>query len=102
MEIKKMLSLISEEKSDEEESDTRAPYLLVAIKDDGNGVILEAHSDTIEFFRDGLDDDEFLEAYGRKVPTKMGVYEWRGKIDGQISFEGERDYWLTGDWLTVQ
>jgi hypothetical protein len=91
----------NEHESFEEFKDTRNPYLLVAIKDDGNAVILEAHSEGIEWLRDGLDDDEFFEAYCDDAPTELGVYEWQGKIDGSKSFEGENDYWLTGDWTLI-
>lgn len=85
----------------DEFKDIRSPYLLVAVKDDGNAVILEAHSEGIEWLRDGFEDDEFFDAYCRNAPNEIGVYEWRGKIDGSRSYEGEYDYWLTGEWTSV-
>lgn len=96
-----ILSNLLDNDSIESHKDERSPYLLVAVKDDGNVAILEAHSEVINWFLDDLNDDEFVEAYCDDVPTEIGVYEWRGKIDGSKSFEGESDYWLTGEWTAV-
>ena len=96
-----LLKASKETEIEKEYDDSRAPYLLIAVKDYGNGVILTAHSDGIEFLRDGFDDDEFLEIYCKSKPTEIGTYEWRGKIGSTRSFEGEIDYHLNGEWTTV-
>lgn len=88
--------------NNEDFKDTREPYLLVAVRDDGNGVILECHSDGIDWLRDSvIDDYDFFEAYCDNAPVEVGVYEWRGKINGSRSFEGEYDYQLDGGWTAL-
>jgi hypothetical protein len=96
-----MKLLIAEKSQEEEHTDKREPYLLIAVKDDGNGVILESHSEGIEWLRDGIDNEDFFEAYCNDAPTEIGVYEWRGKIGSTRSFEGEIDYHLNGEWTSV-
>lgn len=97
-----MMKLLMNNGAQEEFSDDkRLPYLLIAVKEDGNGVVLESHSAGIEWLRDGIDHEEFLESYFSNVPTEVGLYEWRGKIGSTRSFEGEIDYHLNGEWTTV-
>lgn len=93
---------VESDKAEEENyKDEREPYLLIAVREDGNGVILETHSEGLAWLRDGIDNEDFLEAYCDNVPVKLGLYEWRGKIEGSRSFENEYDYRLNGEWTTL-
>lgn len=91
----------SDKTAEEDYKDKREPYLLIAVREDGNGVILETHSEGIEWLRDGIDDEDFLAAYCDNVPVELGLYEWHGKIQGLRSFEGEYDHHLRGEWTTL-
>jgi hypothetical protein len=85
--------------------DDRQPWLLVAVRNDGNGVVLDYHNDCFEYFIDG-DYYNFMEYYWsdftERPPLEMGLYEWTGSVSSKRdSWTGEYDYSFIGTWTAL-